>query len=68
MRRKLLLPCLVILGSALALSIILVPLNAEARDIKVGIVDCYSGPPAVYCKDALNGFKLALKDINKKGA
>ncbi len=38
-----------------------------ARDIKVGIIDCYSGPPAVYSKDALNGFKLALKEINKKG-
>ncbi|HIC86430.1 MAG TPA: amino acid ABC transporter substrate-binding protein [Desulfobacterales bacterium] len=38
-----------------------------ARDIKVGIIDCYSGPPAVYGKDALNGFKLALKEINKKG-
>ncbi len=38
-----------------------------ARNIKVGIIDCYSGPPAVYAKDALNGFKLALKEINKQG-
>lgn len=37
------------------------------RSIKVGIIDCYSGPPAVYAKDALNGFKLALKEINKEG-
>jgi len=35
--------------------------------IKVGIIDCYSGPPAVYGKDALNGFKLALNEINKEG-
>ena len=35
--------------------------------IKVGIIDCYSGPPAVFGKDALNGFKLALADINKEG-
>ena len=40
---------------------------AEARNIKVGIVDTYSGPPAVYGHDALNGFKLALEEINKKG-
>jgi branched-chain amino acid transport system substrate-binding protein len=37
------------------------------RAIKVGIIDCYSGPPAVYGKDALNGFKLALDEINKEG-
>jgi branched-chain amino acid transport system substrate-binding protein len=37
------------------------------RPIKVGIIDPYSGPPAVYGQDALNGFKLALADINKKG-
>ena len=59
--------CLAIWVSVLALSFVLVPLNAEARDIKVGIIDCYSGPPAVYGKDALNGFKLALNEINKKG-
>ena len=37
------------------------------RAIKVGIIDCYSGPPAVYAKDALNGFKLALAEINREG-
>jgi len=30
-------------------------------------MDCYSGPPAPYAKDALNGFKMALEEINKKG-
>jgi len=43
------------------------PTEAVARNIKVGIIDCYSGPPAVYANDALNGFKLALADINKTG-
>jgi len=51
----------------LAASFVMLPVNALARDIKVGIIDCYSGPPAVYGEDALNGFKLALKDINKEG-
>jgi branched-chain amino acid transport system substrate-binding protein len=37
------------------------------RPIKVGIVDTYSGPPAVFGKDALNGFELALQEINKQG-
>ena len=46
---------------------ILMPVHAQAREIKVGIIDCYSGPAAVYGKDALNGFKLALQEINKKG-
>ena len=38
-----------------------------ARPIKVGIIDCYSGPAAIYGNDALNGFKLALNEINKEG-
>ncbi len=38
-----------------------------ARAIKVGIVDTYSGPPAAFGNDALNGFKLALNEINKEG-
>jgi branched-chain amino acid transport system substrate-binding protein len=37
------------------------------RNIKVGVVDTYSGPPAVFGNDALNGFKLALQEINRDG-
>jgi branched-chain amino acid transport system substrate-binding protein len=59
--------CLALVGILLAVSLVLVPAQAEARNIKVGIIDCYSGPPAVYAKDALNGFKLALGEINNKG-
>ena len=36
--------------------LILLPAQAKARPIKVGIIDCYSGPAAVFGKDALNGF------------
>jgi branched-chain amino acid transport system substrate-binding protein len=44
------------------------PVSAKAqRPIKVGVIDTYSGPPAVFADDALNGFKLALDEINKKG-
>jgi branched-chain amino acid transport system substrate-binding protein len=52
---------------ALSLCLLSAVQTTYARNIKVGIIDCYSGPPAVYGKDALNGFKLALEDINKKG-
>jgi branched-chain amino acid transport system substrate-binding protein len=50
-----------------AISLVMMSAPAEARNIKVGIVDTYSGPPAVYGNDALNGFKLALEEINKEG-
>ena len=49
-----------LLGAIAALAALFcVASAAEARNIKVGIIDCYSGPPAVYARDALNGFKLA---------
>jgi branched-chain amino acid transport system substrate-binding protein len=52
----------------LVLALIFQPSVAEAqRAIKVGIIDTYTGPAAVYGNDALNGFKLALSEINKKG-
>jgi len=49
------------------ISALLLPAPAAARDIKVGIVDTYSGPAAVFGNDALNGFKLAVDEINKQG-
>ncbi len=64
-RQSIWLPVIFLLAAATAL--ILMPAAAGARNIKVGIIDCYSGPAAVYGNDALNGFKLALKDINRKG-
>jgi branched-chain amino acid transport system substrate-binding protein len=66
-KQKLFIGVFTVLGCLIALSLIGMPGNALARNIKVGIIDCYSGPPAVFGKDALNGFKLALKEINKKG-
>jgi branched-chain amino acid transport system substrate-binding protein len=57
----------VFLCGLLALSLVVLPVSAGARNIKVGIIDCYSGPAAVYGKDALNGFMLALEKINKEG-
>ncbi len=34
---------------------------------KVGIVDSYTGGAAVYAQDSLDGFKLAIDEIAKKG-
>ncbi|MGC8604307.1 MAG: ABC transporter substrate-binding protein [Desulfomonilaceae bacterium] len=42
-------------------------LTFAASDIKVGIIDTYSGPPSSYGLDVLDGFKLALSKINAKG-
>jgi branched-chain amino acid transport system substrate-binding protein len=59
---------LTLITAFLATLLILLPFDASAqRPIKVGVIDTYSGPPAVFATDAINGFKLALEDINKKG-
>ena len=38
-----------------------------ANTIKVGIVDTYSGPPAGFSQDVLDGFKLVVNEVNAKG-
>ena len=58
---------LTLLVGLFTISLILMPADAQAKNIKVGVIDCYSGPAAMFGNDALNGFKLALKDINREG-
>jgi branched-chain amino acid transport system substrate-binding protein len=59
---------LTLITAFLGVLLILLPANVNAqRPIKVGVIDSYTGPAAVFCEDALNGFKLALSEINKKG-
>lgn len=53
-----------IIGLALLLA---VPVVAAAKTIKVGIVDCYSGPPSTYTNDVRDAFKLATDQINSAG-
>ncbi|MBC7346284.1 MAG: ABC transporter substrate-binding protein [Clostridia bacterium] len=38
-----------------------------AKPIRVGVIDTYTGPATTYTMDALDGFKLALKEVNEKG-
>jgi len=40
---------------------------AWAKAIKVGIVDCYSGPPSTYTNDVRDGFKLVIDQVNAAG-
>ena len=59
---------LTLITAFLATLFILLPFEASAqKPIKVGVIDTYTGPAAVFANDALNGFKLALDEINKKG-
>jgi branched-chain amino acid transport system substrate-binding protein len=68
MKRRMMIRTFQSVAVLLGISLILFPTYAKAlRPIKVGIVDSYSGPAAVYANDALNGFKLALDKINQKG-
>lgn len=62
------------LGSMLMITALLVSgcgstpkATTEKKAIKVGIVDTYTGGAAVYAKDSLDGFKLAVKEIASKG-
>ena len=42
--------------------------SAQAEKvIKVGIVDCYTGPASTYTNDVRDAFKLATDKINAKG-
>ena len=51
---------------AMALVLITAPAQA-AKAIKIGIVDCYSGPPAAYTNDVRDAFKLEVEKINAAG-
>jgi len=67
MKKNTFIVSLTLLVGFFTISLILMPATAQAKNIKVGVIDCYSGPAAVFGADALNGFKLALKDINQQG-
>ena len=68
MERKVAISSLTLVTAFLATLLIMLPFEANAqKPIKVGVIDTYAGPPAVFANDALNGFKLALNEINQKG-
>lgn len=52
----------------LAMAMVWMAVPAEAaKAIKVGIVDCYSGPPATYTNDVRDAFKMEIDKINAAG-
>jgi branched-chain amino acid transport system substrate-binding protein len=57
------------IGLLIAVTMVLLSggLVQAADEIKVGIVDCYSGPASTYTNDVRDGFKLAVDKINAKG-
>jgi branched-chain amino acid transport system substrate-binding protein len=58
------------LGFVVALFAILVmvlPAQSGAGTIKVGIMDCYSGPATTFTYDVRDAFKLAIDEVNAKG-
>jgi branched-chain amino acid transport system substrate-binding protein len=40
---------------------------AAPKTIKIGIIDAYTGGAAPMCIDNLNGFKMAIEEVNAKG-
>ena len=43
------------------------PSISIAKDIKVGFIDGYSGPPAVYSNDVVDAFKMEVDKVNAAG-
>ncbi len=58
---------LLLLSFGLLGLILVAPSSYAANTIKVGIIDSYSGPPAAYSQDVVDGFKMARDTINAKG-
>jgi branched-chain amino acid transport system substrate-binding protein len=59
---------LFVVSVLLVMGLSLAPTLTQAgATIKVGIVDCYSGPPSTYTNDVRDAFKLAVDKFNAKG-
>ncbi len=55
-----------IIGGLVGLFVAASPLQA-AKTLKIGIVDCYSGPASTYTNDVRDAFKLEVEKINAAG-
>ncbi len=58
---------LFVAGAILFIALLCVAGPSQAANIKVGFVDTYSGPASVYTIDVVDGFKMAIQDVNAKG-
>ena len=48
----------------IACLLVVMPSAYAAKTLKIGIVDCYSGPPATYTNDVRDAFKMEAEKIN----
>ena len=51
----------------IACMFVIAPSSLAAKALKIGIVDCYSGPASTYTNDVRDGFKLEVEKINAAG-
>ena len=53
---------------AVVVGLLLIASSAlAAKTIKIGVIDAYTGGAAPMCMDNLNGFKMAVNEVNAKG-
>jgi branched-chain amino acid transport system substrate-binding protein len=57
----------IVIGTMACLGLVLASPVLAKDTIKVGIVDCYSGPPSTYTNDVRDAFKIAVDEINAQG-
>jgi len=55
------------LGCLFAMAFVFMPGEAAAKDIKIGLVDCYSGGATTFTYDVRDAFKLAMDKANAAG-
>lgn len=60
-------PAILISFLVLALFQVTVSQSQAAEPIKIGIIDTYTGPATTYTQDVLDGFKIAVNEVNAKG-
>lgn len=46
---------------------VVIPSSFAAKTLKIGIVDCYSGPASTYTNDVRDAFKMEAEKINAAG-
>lgn len=56
-----------LLALVAALGLVLGAGPAMAKTIKIGLLDCYSGPPSTYTNDVRDAFKMHMDKVNAKG-
>lgn len=67
MRRKLIQSVVLVAALVAICFAFITPSLQAARPIKIGLIDCYSGPPTAFTYDVRDAFKLFIDEVNAKG-